>query len=155
MGVPPPTLGANMAEITLIPAALAGVRHAIDIVRFLRESGTSLENAEQKLKLADLIETLADTRIQLADIQTLLLEKDQKIKELEEAFESKDSLIKHSDAYYETDFPGHAIGEPYCMHCWEVNHKKYHLQHFHKGALNTVCSVCKNLYQVGRTRVQQ
>ena len=106
-----------MAEITMIATALASIKHATDIARLIRDSSTSLEQAEQKLKLAELIESLAETRIQLADIQEVLVEKDQKIRELEEAFQPKDSLIKRSDAYYKIGPDGHSIGEPYCMHC--------------------------------------
>jgi hypothetical protein len=141
-----------MAEITVITAALAGIKHATDLVRLLRESNTSLEQAEQKFKLADLIETLAETRMRLAEIQEVLLEKDQKIKDLEDAFQSNSSLIKVNDAYYEVDLLGVTSGEAYCMHCWEANHKKYHLHHFHTNATQNICPSCKTVYatHIGR-----
>jgi hypothetical protein len=138
-----------MAEITLITAALAGVKHAIDIVRLLGESTTSLEQAEQKFKLAELTGSLAETMVQLANIQISLIEKDQKIKELEEAFQSKDSLIRVLDAYYEVGPDGNPIGEPYCMNCWQVNHKKYYLHEL--LATKKHCSFCKTEYLARRT----
>jgi hypothetical protein len=135
-----------MAEIPLITATLAGVKHAIDIVRFLGESTTSLEQAEQKFKLAELTQSLAETMMQLAHIQIALIEKDQKIKEIEEAFQSKDLIIRVKDGYYEKDQDGHAIGDPYCMHCWEGKHKKYHLYQSDKNMDIKICASCKTEY---------
>jgi|RhiMetdeSRZDD1v2_1073273.scaffolds.fasta_scaffold31165_8 hypothetical protein len=142
-----------MAEITVVTSILAGIKHAIDLAGFLRDSTLTSEQAEQKLKLADLISALADTRMQVVDIQELLSEKDKRIEELEEAFQSKDLLIKHNEAYYEKASSGHATGEPYCMHCWEADHKKYHLYHSHKDVNISICHVCKTEYTTRRSRV--
>jgi len=45
-------------------------------VKLLRETDVSLEKAETKLKLAELVGALADAKLELAEVQNLLLEKD-------------------------------------------------------------------------------
>jgi regulator of replication initiation timing len=76
-------------------------------------------------------------------------EKDQKIKELEEAFQSKDSLVRERDCLYDMGLDGRPTGEPYCMHCWEREHKKYHLHKSTKTPDVSQCSHCKNEYWMG------
>ena len=142
-----------MDPFATVAGTVASIRHAIEITRLIRESFASLEEAEQKLKFAELTQTLADTMTQLAEIQLDLTEKDQKIKDLEEAFQSKDSLVRFLDAFYEAGPDGKPTGEPYCMHCWQVNHKKYFLHHAH-GGYGFLCSNCKNTYTSVWTAVE-
>lgn len=44
---------------------------------YIKDSGTSLEKAEVKLQIAELISSLADIKIELADVQGILIEKDE------------------------------------------------------------------------------
>ena len=69
----------DMASIT---AALGSIKAAVDLAKLIKDSGASLEQAEVKLKIAELISALADAKIELATIQGVLLEKDLKIDEL-------------------------------------------------------------------------
>jgi hypothetical protein len=117
----------------------------------LRESDFSIEKAELKLKLADLMGSLADAKIQMAEVQDAITERENRIRELEEAFQSKDKVIKSRDSYYDADDEGQPHGEPYCAHCWEVKHKKYHM-HLEPGNRHArICLSCKNKYQTFMT----
>jgi hypothetical protein len=58
-----------MPDIALISAILNSVKTATDITKFLRESDMSIEKAEIKLKLADLVGALVDAKIQLTDVR--------------------------------------------------------------------------------------
>jgi hypothetical protein len=82
----------------------------------------------------------------LAEIQEVLREKDQRIKELEEAFQSKDSLIRERDALYDMGHDGKPVGGPYCMYCWEREHRKYHLHTSNTKYGVSQCAHCKNEY---------
>jgi hypothetical protein len=76
-----------------------------------------------KLKLADLISALAEAKIELTEVQETIAQKDKRIAELEEALQSSDSLVRRYDAYYHTDENGQPIGIPFCLRCWENDHK--------------------------------
>jgi hypothetical protein len=136
-----------MPDIATIAAALTSLKTATDIAKFLRESDLSLEKAELKLKLADLVGALADTKIELVEVQEALTEKDKRIAELEEAFQLKDSFVRRYDAYYATDTNGRPLGVPYCLRCWENDHKRRQLVHEAKDWRTRVCPTCGHKYE--------
>jgi hypothetical protein len=135
-----------MPDIATISAALTSLKAATDIAKFLRESDLSLEKAELKLKLADLVEALADTKMKVAEIQEELIAKGKKIAELEEAFEIKDNLIRHLDAYYVADIDGKPVGLPQCLRCWQDSHKKRGLVYHHSNTTIKICTSCGQQY---------
>lgn len=136
-----------MPDIATIAAALTSLKTATDIAKFLRESDLSLERAELKLKLADLVGALADAKLELIEVQETLSEKDKKIAELEEAFQIKDELVRRYDAYYQIDEAGNPIGLAYCLRCWENDHKKRQLVHDAKDRFTRVCTACGHRYE--------
>lgn len=135
-----------MSDIATIGTILTSLKSATDIAKFLRESDISLERAELKLKLADLIGALADAKIELTEVQESLSAKDKRISELEEAFQSKDTLVRQYDAYYICDENGNAIGIPFCLRCWENDHKKRQLVHDAKDRRTRICTACGHRY---------
>jgi hypothetical protein len=135
-----------MADMTLIATALSGIKTATDIARFLKDSDFSLEKAELKLKLADLVGALADVKIELAEIQETILDKDKKIQELHDAFQSKENMVRNFDAYYEASETGKPCGVAYCLKCWEVEHKKRPLIKLAGNMHIHVCPVCAHQY---------
>ena len=140
-----------MPDITSIAAILSSIKTATDIAKFLRESDLSLERAELKLKLADLVSALAEAKMELTEIQETLSAKDRQIVELEEAFQSKDSLARRYDAYYTTDEKGNPVGVPFCLRCWENDHKKRQLVIDAKDRGIHVCTACGHRYDRHRT----
>jgi hypothetical protein len=134
-----------MPDIVSIAAVLSSIKTATDVAKFLRESDLSLEKAELKLKLADLVSALAEAKMSLADIQETLSAKDKRIAELEEAFQSKDSLVRRYDAYYATDKDGNPVGVAFCLRCWENDRRKRQLVYDTKGA--RVCTTCGQHYE--------
>lgn len=140
-----------MPDLATIAAVFSSLKTATDIVKLLRESDLSLEKAELKLKLADLVSALADIKIQLVEVQETLAEKEKRIAELEEAFESRDALVRSQDAYYTVDASGNPVGRPFCLRCWEVEHKKRQLVHDAKDYTKTICTACGTRYEDHRT----
>jgi hypothetical protein len=135
-----------MPDLTTISAALSSLKSAIDIAKFLRETDLSLEKAELKLKFAELVSKLADTKIELVEIQDVLIEKDKRISELEEAFEIKSTIIRHGDAYYVANAEGNPVGVPYCLRCWENDHKKRQIVYVAKDHFTRLCTTCGQKY---------
>lgn len=134
-----------MADITALAAFLTSIKTAANIAKAIKEAGISLEKAEVKFKMAELIEALADAKIHAAEIQEVLQEKDRVISELGKAFELKSKLTRSGDAYYEIDEHGNPIGDPFCSHCWEVHHKAVHVNYdFQKFSKS--CPACKTRY---------
>jgi hypothetical protein len=138
-----------MPDIAVISAALTSLKAATEIAKILREGDLSLEKAELKLKLADLISALADTKIKLAEVQEVIIGKDNRIAELEEAFEIKGTLKRENDAYYVVDAEGNPVGAPYCLRCWETDHRKRQLVQHSRHA--TICTSCGHKYKAYMT----
>lgn len=142
-----------MPDLATIGTALSSIKAATDIVKFLRESDVSLERAEFKLKLADLLGSLADVRTELVEVQETLAEKDRRIAELEDAFNNKDSLVRRSDAYYSVGINGEPTGLPYCLRCWESEHKKRQLVRDTRNTHIRICTACGHQYE-GRLAIE-
>lgn len=139
-----------MPDLAAIATALSSLKTATDIAKFLRESDVSVERAELKLKLAELVSALADTKIELVEVQETLADKDKRIKELESAFESKDTLVRKNDAFYAVDEKGEPAGAAFCLRCWENDHKKRQLVGDHKDFRTRVCTACGHRYEFRR-----
>ncbi len=135
-----------MADIATIGAVLNSLKTAADIAKFLRETDLSMERAELKLKLADLVGALAEAKMELAEVQDALSTRDKRIAELEEAFQVKDSMVRYRDGYYHTDENGKPTGRPYCLRCWENDHKKRQLVHDAKEYRLRICVTCGHRY---------
>ncbi|WLA12400.1 hypothetical protein MO327_00205 [Xanthomonas translucens] len=144
-----------MTDLATVTAVLANIKTAMDIAKALKDADLSIERAEMKFKLAEMMTALADAKMEVVEIQQLLDEKDLALVELKEAFQSKDALVKHRDVYYEVDKAGRPIGEPICAHCWQVKHKKYGLQYEAKDRFVKCCVACGRKYEARMAPVVQ
>lgn len=140
-----------MPDIATIATALSSLKTATEITKLLRESDLSFERAELKLKLADLIEALADAKTELLELQDVVSQKDKKILELEAAFQTDKLLVRQYDAYYETDESGKPNGIPYCLRCWENDHRRRQLVDDAKDHFLHVCTSCGHRYSARST----
>ena len=110
-----------MVDIPTIGAILASVKTATEIAKMLNDSNVSLERAEMKLKLAELISSLADTKMEAAEIQEVILAKDRKIKELEEAQALHLKMEWYNSVYYQKNEGGGKSA--YCPQCYDSERK--------------------------------
>ena len=132
-----------MVDIPTIATALNGIKSATDIAKYLKQADASLETAETKLKIAELIEQLAEAKMAMADINEIIFEKDREIAELKKALEVSGKL--HYEApYYWLEENGKKDG-PFCQQCYENNRKLIHLHSPHGGGF-WVCKTCKSDY---------
>ena len=136
-----------MPDLIALGAVLGSLRTATEIAKFIRESDVSIERAELKLKVADLIGALADVKLELVELQDSFAAKDNRIKELEEAFGTKDLMVRKYDAYYNAGSHGEPLSAPYCLRCWESDHKRRLLVHDAKDFRTRLCTNCGHKYE--------
>jgi ribosomal protein L37AE/L43A len=129
-------------DLTSITTVLGSIKTATEIAKLIKDSDLSLEKAETKLKLAELISALADAKIEVTDIQHVLIEKDQQIRVLEERFSVKQKLKWVEPNYWVVD--GEQKDGPYCQHCYDKNKELIRLQGNGEGYWE--CKACKNIY---------
>ncbi|HEU4700685.1 MAG TPA: hypothetical protein VFS40_15985 [Gemmatimonadales bacterium] len=135
-----------MPDIATISAALTSLKTATEIAKALRDLPTTLENAELKLRVADLTGALADLKLQLTEVREDIAARETRIAELEVAFERREDLVRHGDAYYRKGEGGEAVGDAFCLRCWEVEHRQRPLvDHFADRSVR-FCPACKAQY---------
>ena len=78
-----------------ISAARRGLRAATDIARHLRDTEAAFKTADLKLRIADLVDALANAKLSLAEVQEELVEKDAEIQRLEEALKLKAEVARY------------------------------------------------------------
>lgn len=135
-----------MADISSLSTAIAGIRHATEIARLIRDAGPTLADAEQKLKLAELLNALADAKIAIAELKDNAEEKDSELKRMREALTTK-AKLKHSGTFYTSE----GDTTPYCPRCWEVDHRSIHVApevwEVKISAFVRACPECKVFYK--------
>lgn len=133
-----------MTDMGTINAILGSIKTATDIAKLIKESGASLEKAEIKLQIAELIGSLADAKIEISNIQTMLANKDKEIERLKEKLKSVGSTVGFLGARYLVGENGEPVGTPFCPTCWATKKdlipltKWSNIDHTHK------CGDCKN-----------
>lgn len=146
-----------MPDISAVSAILSSIKTATDIAKLFKETGISLDKAEEKLRLADLIGALADAKIQIAEVKDLLLEKDSCIRELEQQLvelrrnEEIISTLKYDPPFYVNE----EGSELYCARCIESDRRPIHLTKTVEVRMRRriwVCQQCKRDYADTRER---
>ncbi|WPD24559.1 MAG: hypothetical protein SD837_08330 [Candidatus Electrothrix scaldis] len=131
-------------DIGAITSALSGIKQATDIAKIIKDSSSSLEEAEIKLKLADLISALADAKVEIANIKEAVTEKDEEITRLKGVIETSDKLVWRAPYYFLID-DNYEDG-PYCQKCYDSQRKLIRLQS--PGAKGYwECKECSNNYK--------
>lgn len=131
-----------MPDIATIGTVLGSIKTATEIAKLIKDSGSSLEQAELKLQLAELISTLADAKMEVASIQTQLLEKEEEISQLQSLLDQKKNLIWEKP-YYWHEQEGEKDG-PFCQRCYDVEKRLIRLQGGGNG--RWACRACDKTF---------
>ena len=137
-------------DITTISVALASIKTATEIAKFFKDSDLSIEKAEAKLKLAELISALADAKIQISDIQQAMSEKENEIREIKNQLKLHASLDWDDPYYWRID--GDIKEGPFCQPCYDKDNRLSRLNLVEQGSWN--CRVC-NQYFTDRNYVEK
>ncbi len=78
-----------MTDNATTAAIIESIKKSIEIAKFLKDTGLSLEDAEKKLKLAELVSLLADAKLELSEVRQLLIDKDMEIQTLEDRLSAR------------------------------------------------------------------
>ena len=130
-------------DITTISTALGSLKTAYELSKIISDSSDSLEQAETKLKLSELINAIADTKSQISDIKLELIEKNERIQELENNLKIQNDL-EFEQPYYWKISDGKKDG-PYCQKCYDENKKLIRLQNDANGSWR--CLVCASFFR--------
>ena len=129
-------------DMATISALIGSIKTATDLAKLINESGITLEKAEVKLKLAELISALADAKMDIATVQQALLDKDAELARLLEQISIKEKLNWEAPYYWLIN-DGKKDG-PYCQQCYDNSHKLIRLNGDGRGFWE--CKTCKNTY---------
>jgi hypothetical protein len=129
-------------DITTVTAVLGSIKTATEIAKYIKDSDVSLEKAETKLKLAELISTLADAKLEAVGVQEALGEAQQQVRELKKQLETREKVKWDEPAYWLKAEAG--LDGPYCQQCYDTTGKLVRLQGDGDGYYE--CRACKSSY---------
>jgi len=136
-------------------AVAASLKTAMDIGKAMIDAKGAYEQADLRLKIAELMGELATARSALVDAEEASRQQATEIKRLNEALQINGAIVKEGDAYYDVDADGKPTGDAYCMRCWQADHRLFHLSYPRRTDMPTVCAKCKSQYSYHRTRRQE
>jgi len=125
-----------MPDITSIGAVLTSIKTATEIAKLIKDSGASLEQAEVKLQIANLINSLADAKIELAELQG-------EMNQLKDKLNQRAS-VKWVKPYYMVQSDCGMEG-PFCPTCYDNNEKLIRLQG--SGRNGWSCLTCRGFFR--------
>lgn len=137
--------------LTVINSALTGVKTATEIAKYVKDAGTAFDEADFKLKMAELLIALAESQSALAESTQSISEKEEEIKKLQDLLKFSSKIQRFNNAYFELDPDNKLIGDPYCQHCWEARQMAVHLTYVNRSEFK--CPSCKNTYHAGMVRL--
>ncbi|MDW9786806.1 hypothetical protein GOB29_19705 [Sinorhizobium meliloti] len=132
-----------------IAAAISGITSALGLVKELRDINAQFDQAELKLKIADLTEALSEAKLGLVDVAEELQAKDAEIANLKEQLQFRATkLVDQGHFRYFADEQGKAAGVPVCPVCETKGLFLKLAQDRSKGAgsVTYVCPSCKANY---------
>ena len=138
-------------DLTAVTAVLGNIKTATEIAKLIKDSGVSLDKAETKLKLAELIEALADAKLDVVNLQEKLSSAEGRIKELESDLQVQ-GAIRWKEPLYWLDGQAGTDG-PFCQHCYDSGRKLIRLQGNGEGWYE--CKLCKNSYETSESRQRE
>ncbi len=107
--------------ITAITTALSSVDSATKIIQGLKETKSFIDNSLVNVKIAELMNAVANTKIDLAEIKYQLVEKENLIKELTKQLETKGKVFYKDSSPFIWMKDNNDIDIPFCQKCYVKN----------------------------------
>jgi len=124
----------------MVAEYVTGLKTAWDIAKAIKVATDSIDNAQIKLQMADLISALADAKIEAA-------ENAEKIADLERRLRAKVAMSFENGVYYRVLDGGDKEG-PFCPSCHDSNSKDVRLQHTPGSTFGDYqCYVCNGCFR--------
>lgn len=135
-------------DVVAVAALVNSLKSATDIAKFIRESDLTIEKAEAKLKLAELVEALANAKLEASEIQLSLHEKDGQIKKLTAELQKRKSMKWRQPCYFIENDEG--MEETFCQPCFDSQNLLARLHSDGNGIYS--CTVCKKTFATEERR---
>lgn len=113
------------------------IKAAIEIAKFIKDSGNSLEKAIHESKLSEIICTLSELKIVLAD-------KNNEINELKNQLKLRDTMKFENGVMYRVLDDGNKEG-PFCQACYQKDKVISNLHEYDEDGLQ--CRVCEKFFR--------
>lgn len=111
-----------MVDITTISTGISSIKTAWDIAKDLNSIDSSIQNAELKYKLAELIDALSEAKISMSEMRDANHALKVQVTELEKQLKQADkSIVRIGDVLYKTNPSGIPVGKACCQPCYD-NH---------------------------------
>ncbi|KIS38452.1 hypothetical protein [Stenotrophomonas maltophilia] len=134
-----------------VQAAVQALTVGISALRAVQGADKALNEAEWKLKLAEAMTALADAKMALTDVAGVTQGLQDEVRRLQDALTTKGEVVRRGDAYYRKGPKGQAIGDPYCMRCFEKDSRLMSLRKAIHGEMNSACPACNAKFDRRRT----
>jgi hypothetical protein len=128
--------------MTTIAEGAAAVTAALSLGKELLNVNKAYNDAEFKLKIAEITASLATVKMSLAEAQTLMIEKDQESAALKRSVAFKAELIEERGFKYRKNDKGEPTGYAFCQRCEEKESKFYQLTESNKAGRPYTCPNC-------------
>jgi hypothetical protein len=130
--------------MTTIAEGAAALGAAINLSKELIGVNRSFNEAEFKLKIADLTSSLATVKISLADAQQQLQQRDSEIGSLKKNLAFREDLVETNGFKYRKQGDGSPIGTAFCPVCEQKNGNFFNLVRTQKPGIPYCCPSCKS-----------
>lgn len=107
-----------MPDISSISAGISSLKVALDIAKELKGAASAIKDAEFKLKIAELIEAMAEVKLKLVETQDENSALKQKIKDLESQLVIQDEVVFRDGYYYLAEPQDGKPEGPFCSNCF-------------------------------------
>jgi hypothetical protein len=132
--------------VTTIAEGLSAVSTALGIVKTLREIDRGVQEAEFKLKIASVTESLADAKLALVDAQDEVKRREAELDQLRSSLRFREEDTITSGGFLFRKVEGKAVGRAFCSVCIDEG-RFLHLNNIQtKEGLSFQCPRCKANY---------
>ena len=123
----------------MVSEYITGVKVAYEVAKALKLAAESIDDAQIKFQIAELISALADAKIQAAESAEI-------ISELERKLKSKKQMIFENGKYFRLNENEEREG-PFCATCYDADGKEIRLQHTPRNQFHDwECYVCEGSF---------
>lgn len=130
-----------------IIAALSAIGNGITVARTIRSIDKDFDAATFKMKIAEIMESLAEAKMALTDAKEALRERDEQISQLKASFQQRQALVVgRGDYKYIVDDAGAPHGYPICPKCEQTEGKIIQLKQKGNAQSRACCPVCGSDY---------
>lgn len=138
-----------------IATLLSSTTAAIGVAKAVSEVKGIYDQADLKLKMAEIVSTLADVKIALVEAGSESKAKDEEIARLKQAFIYSGTTVELHGWQFPATKHGEAYGTPFCPKCIEKDGRFMVLRQVGHGYADVACPLCSTKYHCNVTQISK